>query len=272
MRRLSLLLAFTSSLAAESPTGPVTEKRFPPLTLPEGFKAMLFACDPLIEYPSVIARGPRLGKVFVAQDYMSGLGTKIVRRSEVKLVADTNGDGYADKTTLYAGGFNSLQGLSFHRGSVFAMHSPFLTALRDTDGDGKADERRDLLRGLGLPPEDNPVRLHCANGVEAGHDGWLYLSVGDHGVDVKRPEGDRLVLEGGGILRCRMDGSDLHLFARGLRNIYDVALDADLNVFTRDNENDGGDYREQMLAGCIGCGCVEHRCQDQAAGGPADTG
>ena len=37
------------------------------------------------------------------------------------------------------------------------MHAPFLTAVRDTDGDGVADERRDLLTGLGLPPEKNPL-------------------------------------------------------------------------------------------------------------------
>src|SRR5438132_7776343 len=66
--------------------------------------------------------------------------------------------------------------------------------------------------------------------------------MGDNGVNVPRPEGDRLVLHGGGILRCRPDGRDLHVFATGLRNIYDVALDAELNVFVRDNENDGGTY------------------------------
>ena len=61
---------------------------------------------------------------------------------------------------------------------------------------------------MGLPPDLNPVRLHCANGVVVGHDGWLYLALGDHGCDVTRPEGDRLKLEGGGILRCRPDGHD----------------------------------------------------------------
>src|SRR3954471_8311026 len=117
------------------------------------------------------------------------------------------------------------------------MHAPFLSAVRLPAG-----ERRDLLTGLGLPPEKNPTRLHCANGVTVGHDGWLYLALGDHGADVQRPEGDRLILRGGGILRCRPDGRDLHIFATGLRNIYDVALDAGLNVFVRDNENDGGTY------------------------------
>jgi putative membrane-bound dehydrogenase-like protein len=223
-------------------TGPQTEKRFPLLKVPAGFKATLFACDPLIEYPSAIAVGPRPGAIFVAVDYMTGLGTEIVRRDEIRLVEDTDGDGYADKATVFARGFNSIQGLAYHDGTLYVMHAPFLTALRDTKGTGVADERRDLLTGLGLTPEQNPVRLHCANGVVVGHDGWLYLALGDNGVNVPRPEGDRLMLHGGGIFRCRPDGHDLHVFATGLRNIYDVALDADLNVFVRDNENDGGTY------------------------------
>ena len=241
--------SWAPALAAEPPqTGPETEQRFPPLIVPAGFKATLFACDPLIEYPSAIALGPKdkPASVFVAIDYMTGLGTEIVRRDEIRLVEDTDGDGYADKATVYADGFNSIQGLTFHAGTVYAMHSPLSDGALDTDGDGKADERRDLLTGLGLPPEENDVRLHCANGLVMGHDGWLYLALGDHGCDVMRPEGDRLVHEGGAILRCRPDGRDLHVFARGLRNIYDVALDDELNVFVRDNENDGGDYKLRL--------------------------
>ena len=183
---------------------------------------------------------------------MTGLGTEIVRRSEVRLVEDTDGDGYADKATVFAGGFNSIMGLAWHDGTLYVMHAPLLTALRDTKGTGVADERKDLVAGLGLTPEENPVRLHCANGVTAGHDGWLYLALGDHGCNVRRPEGDRLVLEGGGILRCRPDGRDLHVFATGLRNIYDVALDAELNVFVRDNENDGGDYKIRVCHSFFG--------------------
>ncbi len=223
-------------------SGPETESRFPPLTIPDGFHATLFACDPLIEYPSVITIGPRPGSLFVAHDYMTGMGVEIIRRDEVRLINDSDADGYADRSTVYAGEFNSIQGLTFHGGSVFVMHAPFLTRLRDTDGDGIADERKDLIQGLGLPPEENSNRLHCANGIVAGHDGWLYLALGDRGCDVRRPEGDRLLFQQGGILRCRSDGSDLHVFSTGLRNIYDVLLDDQLNVFVRDNENDGGDY------------------------------
>src|SRR5262245_32813132 len=88
--------------------GPATEQRFPPLVLADGFRVTLFACDPLVEYPSVIALGPRPGSLFVAHDYMTGLGLEIVRRDEVRLLADTDGDGYADTSTVYADGFNSI--------------------------------------------------------------------------------------------------------------------------------------------------------------------
>src|SRR5690349_24518858 len=92
-------------------TGPATEKRFPPLKVPPGFKATLFACDPLIEYPSVIAAGPKANQLFVAIDYVTGLGEDIVRRDEIRLIEDTDGDGYADKATVFAKGFNSIQGI-----------------------------------------------------------------------------------------------------------------------------------------------------------------
>ncbi len=263
MRRLRfglLLAACTLAAPALFPaaggqpprTGPETEKRFPPLRVPAGFRATLFACDPLIAYPSAIARGPRPGSLFVAVDYLTGLGTGLERHDEVRLIEDTDGDGYADRATVFAAGLNSVQGLAYHDGTLYVMHAPYLTALRDTKGTGKADERRDLLVGLGLAPEKDQIRLHNANGVVPGHDGWLYLALGDRGCDVRRPEGDRLVLRGGGILRCRPDGRDLHVFATGLRNIYDVALDEDLNVLTRDNENDGGTYKIRVCHSFFG--------------------
>src|SRR5262245_65490680 len=113
-------------------------RQFPPLRVPDGFQATLFACDPLIEYPSAIALGPRPGSLFVAVDYLTGLGTDIVRRDEIRLVEDTDGDGYADRATVFASGFGSVQGLAYHDGTVYVMHAPHLTALRDTRGAGKA--------------------------------------------------------------------------------------------------------------------------------------
>src|SRR5262245_41717079 len=67
-----------TALGSEPPrTGPETEARFPPLKVPAGLKATLFACDPLVAYPSAIALGPRPGSILVAVDYLCGLGEKI---------------------------------------------------------------------------------------------------------------------------------------------------------------------------------------------------
>jgi hypothetical protein len=140
-------------------SGPAAEKRFPPLKLPPGFKATLYAADPMVEYPSAVALGPRRGSVFVAADYMTGLGVDIVRRDEIRLLEDTDGDGYADKSSVFAKGFNSIQGLTYEGGTLYVMHAPYLTSLRDTKGMGQADQRIDLLSGLGLTPEQNPPRL-----------------------------------------------------------------------------------------------------------------
>src|SRR5882672_10742388 len=105
MLLFSMLSMLILSAGQPAKTGPATEKRFPPLKVPAGFTATLFACDSLIEYPSVIAIGPRPGTLFVAADFMTGLGTEIVRRDEIRLIEDTDGDGYADKSTVYADRF-----------------------------------------------------------------------------------------------------------------------------------------------------------------------
>src|SRR5262245_8419306 len=119
---VTTLVALLFLHAGEPPqTGPQTAKRFPPLKVPAGFKATLFACDPLIEYPSAISIGPQPGAIFVACDYMTGLGLDHVRRDEIRLVEDTDGDGYADKATVIAKGFNSIQGMAYHKGTLYVM-------------------------------------------------------------------------------------------------------------------------------------------------------
>src|SRR5687768_592312 len=102
--RLTFCAALVACLVAgggraEVPAGreAENEKRFPPLVLPSGFQATLFACDPMVEYPSAIAPGPRAGSLFVAAVYLTGLGNQTERRDEIRLVQDTDADGYADQ-------------------------------------------------------------------------------------------------------------------------------------------------------------------------------
>ena len=93
-------------------------------------------CSPAIRSSSIPPSSPSgqgRGRSSSAVDYMTGLGDEIVRRDEIRLIEDTDGDGYADKSTVFAKGFNSIQGLAYHDGTVYVMHAPFLTALRDTE-------------------------------------------------------------------------------------------------------------------------------------------
>lgn len=80
---------------------------------------------------------------------MTGLGTDIVRRDEIRLIEDTDGDGYADKATVVATGFNSIQGLAYHDGTLFVMHAPFLSAVPYPPVPGKLDQRGIGAQGIG---------------------------------------------------------------------------------------------------------------------------
>jgi putative heme-binding domain-containing protein len=76
-----------------------------------------------------------------------------------------------------------------------------------------------------------------------GVDGWIYICVGDYGIkEAKGKDGATVTLRGGGILRVRPDGTELEVFATGLRNPFDIAIDPFMNLFNRDNTNDGGGW------------------------------
>lgn len=67
---------------------------------------------------------------------------------KVLILEDTNRDGRADTCTVFAGGFDALDGLAFHERGVIVSEQPRLLLLADTDGNGTADTRTELLRGI----------------------------------------------------------------------------------------------------------------------------
>ncbi|MFT7669959.1 MAG: quinoprotein glucose dehydrogenase [Planctomycetota bacterium] len=161
----------------------------------------------------------------------------------IKLMRDTDGDGVVDWSTVYADGFNDpadgiAAGVLEYNGDVYYTCIPHLWKLRDTDGDGQADERTSLSNGYGVR-----VTLlgHDLHGMCIGPDGWLYFSCGDRGFNVETPDGRIMHPDTGAVLRCRLDGSDLEVFHTGLRNPQELAFDEFGNLFTGDNNSDGGD-------------------------------
>src|SRR5205814_2426928 len=120
------------------------------------------------------------GKLFVGEDEYNSQDKRDPGLSHIKLCVDSDDDGKADKITIFADRINSPQGMTVVGGTLYVVHAPLLTALRDTNGDGIADQREDLVKGFGPAPMD--LVHHVPSGIHMGIDGWLYISIGDKGI------------------------------------------------------------------------------------------
>ncbi|MEZ6086834.1 MAG: HEAT repeat domain-containing protein [Pirellulaceae bacterium] len=162
----------------------------------------------------------------------------------IRLLKDTTGDGRFDHATVFAKGFNSIEegtgaGVLAIEDDVYYTCIPKLWKLRDADGDGQADQRRILADGFGVRVA---FRGHDMHGLIRGPDGRLYFSIGDRGYNVVNLEGEQLFdPASGAVFRCELDGSNLEVFATGLRNPQELAFDDFGNLFTGDNNSDSGD-------------------------------
>ncbi|MEQ1859443.1 MAG: HEAT repeat domain-containing protein [Chthoniobacteraceae bacterium] len=131
-------------------------------------------------------------------------------------------------------------------GTLYVMHPPNLTAYTDTDGDGRSDKQEDILTGLGFDLAFRGAD-HTTNGCRLAIDGFIYIAVGDYGfTKAVAKDGTTLSMRGGGIVRIRPDGTGFEIISHGQRNIYDVAVSPTLDLFTRDNTNDGGGWNVRL--------------------------
>ena len=266
-------------VAPASDEGERAIKRF---RVPKGFKVDLFAAEPLLANPVAFAIDEK-GSFFVAETFRLHAGVtdirkhmswldeelastsveervEIMKRHEgkritdytkesdrLRLVWDSNGDGKADKATVFADGFNGVaeglaSGVLARQGNIYFANIPNLWLFRDENRDGEADSKKSLLNGFG-------VRVgflgHDLHGLRIGPDGKLYFTIGDRGAHVVTKDGanERVVAnhEEGVVYRCNLDGTGLQIFARGLRNPQELAFDAYGNLWTGDNNSDGGD-------------------------------
>lgn len=195
-------------------------------------------------------RQPRGGLKDHNQDGSIDWRDLTVHSERIYQLRDTDGDGTADKITVFAEGFNTevtgiAAGILCHDGWVYATIAPDLWRLKDTDDDGVADIREVVVHGFGM---HLAYAGHDMHGPRLGPDGRIYWSIGDKGVNVTDKGGRTWAYpHEGAVLRVEPDGTGFEVFAHGLRNVQEVAFDDFGNLFGVDNDADLPGERERLV-------------------------
>lgn len=229
------------------PSQPIDERAFnDAVKVPDGFEASLFAAPPKVGYPVTLAAAPG-GELFVAVDEQGSIG-RTPGGGKVLRCIDRDGDGKVDDVTEFAK-IDHPRGLIYVDGSLWVLHASSLSVYH-VSGKGVADNSEVLVTGLTSHMVNERGGDHATNGIRMGLDGWIYIAVGDYGCpEAQGKDGSKVAIRGG-ILRVRPDGTELEVFATGLRNPFDIGMDPFMNLFTRDNDDNragGWDIRVTQL-------------------------
>jgi putative membrane-bound dehydrogenase-like protein len=174
--------------AAESPQRPEVRGPLTPaqalaeFRISPGLRLELVAAEPEIESPVAMAFDED-GKLWVVEmrDYPNGPRPGQPPGGRVRILEDRDGDGRYEHSTVFADELLFANGVMPWRGGVLVTAAPHIVYLRDTDGDGKADQREVLFEGFAT---QNP-QLRVSHPV-LGLDNWVYVVNGLRGGQVKR--------------------------------------------------------------------------------------
>jgi putative heme-binding domain-containing protein len=200
-----------------------------------GFELSLFAESPLLAKPIQMNFDPR-GRLWVVS---SSVYPQIKPGQEaddkVLVLEDTKGIGKADKSTVFADGLMIPTGVEPGDGGAYVGQGTQLLFFKDTDGDGRADEKRVVLSGFGT--EDTHHIVHTLNW---GPDGRLYFnqSIYIHS-HIETPNGV-VRLNSGGVLNLRPSTMELGVFLRGFCNPWGHQFDLFGQSFVTDGAGSQG--------------------------------
>jgi glucose/arabinose dehydrogenase/mono/diheme cytochrome c family protein len=147
------------------------------LTVPDGYKIELFASE--VEFPDlanpVQMSFDNKGRLWVATcptypHYKPGDSKP---NDKIIILEDTNGDGKADKQTIFADGLHLPMGFEIAKEGVYVSQGTNLKILIDTDGDDKADKIEILLSGF-----DDHDTHHVISAFAADPSGAIYMGEG----------------------------------------------------------------------------------------------
>jgi len=201
----------------------------------DGFEVTLFASEPMVAKP-IQMNWDEDGRLWVVSSTAyPHLKTGEQANDKIFVLEDTDGDGKADKSTIFAEGLMTPTGILPGDGGVYVANSTEILYLKDTDGDGKADLRRQVLTGFGTGDTH-----HLIHTFRWGPEGRLYFnqSIYIHS-HVETPLGTKR-LEGGGVWKLNPQTLDLDVYARGLVNPWGLRFDKWGQSFLTDGAGEEG--------------------------------
>lgn len=192
--------------------------------VPVGFELSLFAAEPDIVHPISISWDAR-GRLWVVEalDYPNGLQTGDTGHDRLKICEDTDGDGKADKFTVFASGLSLATSAVHANGGVIVSDGPRMLFLKDNDGDDHADERRVLFEGFRMHDTHAGV-----SNLRYGFDGWIYATVGYAGFD-GMIAGKPMKFDTG-VFRFKPDGSALEFLGKTSNNTWGLGFTEQFDV------------------------------------------
>lgn len=205
--------------------------------IPVGFKMQLFAQEPQIEKPIAMAWDEK-GRLWVVEtvDYPNTvLENKDQGADRIKICEDTNGDGKADKFTIFADHFNLPTSIVFANGGVIVAQAPYTLFLKDTNGDDKADVRETIITGWGF----NDTHA-VASSLHYGFDNTIWGTVGYSGFN--GTVGGKQMRISNAAYRFAPDGKWMEHVGNLSNNTWGVGFSENNDVFYSTANNSHSDY------------------------------
>ena len=213
----------------------------------------LFASEPMIHNPTNMDIDAK-GRVWIVEgyNYRNKLNPKNdynAKGDRILILEDTDGDGKADKSTVFYQGedINSALGIGVFGNRVIVSRSPYVFVFTDEDGDDVPDKKEVLFEGIGGLDHD-----HGMHSFTFGPDGKFYFNHGNAGGGMLTKGGkvlydkqgkpissDGKPYREGMVYRSDMDGSNVEALAWNFRNNYEVAVDSYGLMWQSDNDDDG---------------------------------
>ncbi|HVA44852.1 MAG TPA: PVC-type heme-binding CxxCH protein [Pirellulales bacterium] len=194
------------------------------MTVPDGFAVELVASEPDIVNPVAMTFDER-GRIWITESLEYPRRSPGKGRDRVKLLEDTDGDGRADRFTVFAEGLNIPSGIAVGAGGVWLANSPDILFVQDTDGDGRADKQEVVVTGFGRADTHE-----LPNSLTWGPDGWLYGLNGVFNPSHIEYRG-RTFDFNCALFRIHPRSRDFELFAEGTSNPWGVAFDREGSAF-----------------------------------------